>query len=239
VHAADAFGAADAYVRPIERMTSLVQFLASQIINSIVKKGFFAGEYVLFCDYMPRAAFLYETGAVLGHAFRDRLTTFAQLFSAPGHRAERNFALMRRCHSASRLNSLDAPPSDFAELYFAPEATRLIGVRRNAGLTDASDWLDMHKVANQKLRVADIFTQLQMAPSHGIGFGSRYPDLTAQLLTTDIDPAEYQRFRAAGLAVPPTPPKNKTMNERQEMALTLIRPYVQHARPDLVAALGL
>jgi hypothetical protein len=216
--------------------TSLVQFLATQIITPIVKKGFFAHEHVLFSDYMPRAGFLFEIGAVLGYTFRNRLTTFAQLFAAPG--TEQKLISWLHEDATERLNKVEGPPK-FAELYFAPEATRLIGVLRSAGLTDANDWLDMHKVANQKLRLADVFTSLQMAPTMGIGFGSCFPDLTVQLLTADFDAAEYQSMRAAGLTVPATPRKAKTMDERQEMALSLIRPYVQYARPDLIAALGL
>ena len=216
--------------------TSLVHFLASQIIAPIVKKGFFSGEYVLFSAYMPRAGFLYETGAVLGYTYRDRLMTFAQLFASPG--TEQKLIGWLHKQASEHLEHINAP-SDLADLYFAPEATRLIGVLRSAGLTDAEDWIDMHKVANQKLRVADVFMSLQTAPSLGIGFGSCFPDLTTKLLTTEIDPAEYMSMRAAGLDVPPTPPKTKTMDERQEMALSLIRPYVKQARPDLVTALGL
>jgi hypothetical protein len=60
--------------------TSLVHFLASATINPLVKKALLGGEYVLFSDYMPQAAFLFEMGAVLGYTFRDRLTLLAQLF---------------------------------------------------------------------------------------------------------------------------------------------------------------
>lgn len=217
--------------------TSLNGFLASLVLRDITKNDRGSDEYVLFSDYMVRAAFLFEIGAVLGHTFRDRLPIFVQLFAAPG--AEQNIISFLRELAVDRLAALDGKPTNFNAVYFAPEATQLIGILRRAGLTDASDWREMHKVASQAMRVADISTQLQIAPPQGVGFGSCYPELTSDLLTSEIDGAKYQELRTAGLAVPPTPPKAKIMPQRQEMALSMIRPYVQHARPDLLVALGL
>jgi hypothetical protein len=134
---------------------------------------------------------------------------------------------------------LPEKPSTSAALYFAPEATRLIGILRDAGLTDAQDWLDMHKVASHRIPLSRNFENLQMAVAQGIGFGSRYPELTSQLLTDEIDAEKYHRLRAAGLDVPAAPPAAKTMQQRQEQVLSMIRPYIEQAWPDLVAALGL
>ncbi len=216
---------------------SLNGFLASAVLRDIVKNDREPDEYVIFSEYMVRAGFLFEIGAVLGYAFRDRLHLLVQLFAAPS--TEQTIISLLHQQAADRLDACGGKLTDFAAVYFAPEATQLIGVLRRAGLTEARDWLDMHEVASQAIRVADIFTQLQIAPPQGIGFGSRYPDLTSDLLTSEIDEAKYRKLRAAGLAVPSAPPQAKTMQQWEEMALSMIRPYVQHARPDLVAALGL
>ena len=120
--------------------STLLAYLAHEISAPIVHKALSGGEYVLFGDYMPRAHFLFETSAVLGYAFRDRLLTFVSLFSQPGH--EVDLAEHLGDSVAARLASLEKEPSDFMELFFIPEATRLIGVLRNAGLTTCTDWTE-------------------------------------------------------------------------------------------------
>lgn len=214
---------------------SLNTFLASLVLRDI-EKGKSPDEYVLFSDYMVRAGFLFEMGAVLGHTLRDRLDSLVSLIAAPG--TEQQVISFLQGQAAERVMKLNGKPADFALVYFAPEATRIIGAMRGAGLTDATDWLEMHKVASQKLRVADIFTSLQIAPAEGIGFGSRYPDLTSELLTSDSGAVEAGGLRTAGLNVPAMP-KKKTILERREMAVSMIRPFVQQVRPDLAVVLGL
>src|SRR6266446_817515 len=60
---------------------TLLAYIAQQIISPVTKKGLFSDEYVLFGSYMPCAQFLYETGAILGYTFRDRLLSFVELFT--------------------------------------------------------------------------------------------------------------------------------------------------------------
>jgi hypothetical protein len=219
---------------------SLNGILASSVLQDIVRNDRGPDAYVLFSDYMVRAGFLFEMGAVLGYAFRDRLSIFAQLLASPGN--EQRIVALLHGSAEDRLRDCGGKPNDFVEVYFAPEATQLIGAMRDGGLTEARDWLDMHMVASQPIPVSEIFSQLELAPAQGIGFGSRYPDITLELLTSKIseaDYAEYQKLRAAGMTGSSVLPQRRPLEQQQEMALSMIRPYVEQARPDLIAALGL
>ena len=130
-------------------------------------------------------------------------------------------------------------PTTFLPLYLQPEATRLIGLLRQTGLTDAHDWSDMDKVAQQPLRVRDVFSTMQMAAARGIALGSRFPELTKKLLAATINPEDWNDARLHGLDIPASPSRSQSIPEREQAALMLILPFVEKARPDLVAVLGL
>lgn len=216
---------------------TLLAHLAYQIITPVTKKGRYSDEYVLFGDYMPCAQFLYETSAILGFTFRDRLAVFVELFCEAGREANLISALAES--AASRLSGLPQEPQDFFDMFFKPEVERLMKVMRDAGITKCSEWLDFPKVAKQRMRCADIFSRLQSTAPEGIGLGSSYPDLTERLLSHAEDSETWSRFRAHGLDIPASPPKQKSIPERQAEATSMIRPYVEKVRPDLLAKLGL
>lgn len=216
---------------------TLLAYLAHEVLRSIIRRGASSPDHVVFADYMARALFLYETGAALGYTFQDRIYTFAKLFSEQGREAE--VATDLGDVAAAHLRDLSEPPRDVMDLFFKPEATRLIQALQCAGLTTCSDWSDYPKIAKQKMLVADIFSPLQFSAAQGIGFGSRYPEITEQLLTFQYDPQVWRELRSYGLDIPASPPEPKTMQQRQVEARAMIVPYVSAKRPDLIVALGL
>lgn len=216
---------------------SLLDHLAHQIIRPTIRKGLFSGEHVFFGEYMLCSQFLYETGAVLGYSFRRRIKTFVKLFCEPGRESELASYLGETVRTS--LQGFAHEPSDFFELHFIPEATRLIQVMRRAGLTRCSDWSDFPKIAKQKLRPANMISPLEGTATLGIGLGYSHPELTVKLLTEQIDPAIWNKFRSHGLEIPASPPPTKTLQQREAEARSLITPYVSTERPDLLKALGL
>lgn len=215
----------------------LLAYLVHQIITPVTRKGFFSDEHVLFGEYMPCAQFLYETGTVLGYTFRDRLILFVELFTELGHQSD--FVSYIATPAANRLSGLPSEPKDFMDLFLKPEAERLMQVMRNHGLTQYAEWADFTKVAKQKMRIKDIFSQLQFTVAEGVGLGSQYPQLTERLLLHTEDADAWRDARAHGLDIPASPPRPKPISERQADAKAMIRPYVQKVRPDLLAKLGL
>ena len=215
----------------------LIAYLADLARAPIVRKGLFAGEYVFFGDYMAASLQLYETGAILGYTYRERLNSFVSLFCERGHEQD---LIARMCKSVSdKLAALDHAPKDFIELYFIPEATRLIRVLRDAGLTTYSDWLDFPKLAKHKMRASDIWSQLQFTAAEGIAFGYSQRELAERLFTYEDDPEAWRDARCHGLDIPASPPKAKSIHQREAEAKALIKPYVSKARPDLLSALEL
>lgn len=217
--------------------TALLAYLAHNSASLITRKSWLSGEYVLFGDYMPCSLFLYETSAALGYKFRDRIITFVTLFCESGSVSD--LAEHLGNPAAAKLAQLEREPENFMDFYFIPEATRLIRIMRDAGLTTISDWTDFPKLAKQKLRVSNIFSQLQLTAAEGVGLGSQFPALTEKLFAHEVDSRLWQELRSHGLDIPAPPPKSKSMQEREADAAALIKPYVSMARPDLLGPLGL
>jgi hypothetical protein len=216
---------------------TLLGFLANQIITPVTRKALFSDDYVFFGEYMPCAQFLYETGAILGYTFHDRLIVFVELFTEPGHQshAVEHIATL----ATSRLAGRSEEPEDFVDLFFKPEAERLMTILRSHGLTNYSEWLDFPKAAKQKMPIKDIFPTLQATAWEGVGLGSRYPELTERLLLHTEDIEVWHDAHAHGLDIPASPPTPKTIRERQTEAIAMIKPYIEKARPDLLMKLGL
>lgn len=215
----------------------LIAYLANLACAPIIRKGLFAGEYVFFGEYMPASLHLYETGSILGYTYRDRLTSFVTLFCEPGHESDLIAHLPKSV--SAKLAALDHQPKDFMELYFIPEATRLIRVLRDARLTTYSDWLDFPKLAKHKMRASDIWSPLQFTAAEGIAFGYSQPELAERLFTFEDDPRAWHEARSHGLDIPASSPQAKSIQQRQTEAKALIGPYVAKARPDLLSTLEL
>jgi len=218
--------------------SSLLGYLGAQAYVSIIRKGVFTGEHVLFLDYMANLSFLYETGAILGYTYRDRMISFVSLFCQPGR--ESNVISIMAEGVTDRLAALGHEPKDFMELYFIPEATRSMRLMRDQGLTNYSDWIDFPKLAKHKIKATNkIGEHLSFTVSDGVAFGYSRPELAEKLFKYEHDPQSWQDFRSHGLDIPASPTKAKSIHQRQVEALELIRPYVAKERPDLLNTLGL
>jgi len=158
---------------------SLLYYLAHEFIAPVKRKGLFSGEYVLFAEYLSHAQLLYETGAVLGCVYRDRLETFAELFSEPGRQAELANFLITGTVVADRLAALPDEPKNFYELFFKPEFMKKA---HDFGLTQFSEMVNFPKLSQKvymlKIPIKGAFEHIYDTALEGIQFGSQRPDLT-------------------------------------------------------------
>jgi hypothetical protein len=136
---------------------TLLGYLMHQIIAPVKRRGLFSGEYVLFAEYLSQAQFLYETGPVLGYIYRDRLDTFAELFSESGRQADLTNYLATETFVDDRLAELLDEPKNFHDLFLESEGTNLMKKMHDVGLTRFSDWLDFPKVCSLKMPIKNLF----------------------------------------------------------------------------------
>jgi hypothetical protein len=219
---------------------SLISYLAHGCIAPVKKKGLFSGEYVLFGEYLSHAQLLYETSAILGYIYRDKLNTFAELFSEPGRQADLANLIVTGTFVADRLAELPDEPKKFNELFFEPE---LMKQACNFGLTQFSELPNSpdisRKVFTLKIPVQVAFQHSSMTALEGIQLGSQHLELTEKLFSYKHDPEAWRFAHEAGLEIGPSPPETIPLRERQVEVKTLIRPFVEKARPDLLSKLGL
>jgi hypothetical protein len=94
----------------------LFSVLANQLIGPITKKGFFAGEYVHFGQFLMACQYLFETGVTAAEVFSDRLLVFVKLFSDAGAE-EQCLQYLRECATkrmADRWGRAPEFPTDFS-----------------------------------------------------------------------------------------------------------------------------
>src|SRR5258706_3013922 len=116
-----------------------LSYLAHILIRPAKKKGWLSGDYVLLPEYLSQAQLLYETGAVLGYRYRDRIETFAELFSEPGRHVDLIYFLTTATPVGDRLATLSEDPKNFFELFTKSEARDLMRTMHSAGLTQFSE----------------------------------------------------------------------------------------------------
>jgi hypothetical protein len=197
---------------------SLLGYLVHQIIAPVKRKGLFSGEYVLFAEYLSQAQFLYETGAVLGYIYRDRLDAFVEVFSEPGRQADLTNYLVTGTFVDDRLAALSGEPKCFYDLFLKSEGKKLMKKMHEFGLTRFSDWLDFPKICRLKMPIKNYFERLQITALEGIQLGSQHPELTEKLFSYEYDAVEWRLWHESGLEIGPSPPKTIPLSERQAEA---------------------
>jgi hypothetical protein len=213
----------------------LFSVLANQLIGPITKKGFFAGEYVHFGQFLMACQYLFETGVTAAEVFSDRLLVFVKLFSDAGAE-ERCLQYLRECATKRMAAAGDACRS-FLQIFLFTEL-------REAGLP--RDWTgaDLVRVTDRKIQkklIENSLLKMQFHGAEGVGFGSAYPELSRELLKESAEPldaVEWSKLRGAGLDIPQKPPQG-TLSEQKETVRGLVSAYVSQFRPELLEPLGL
>ena len=210
---------------------TLLDYVAREVVTPIVREDPAYGPFVYFGEYMPCAQFLYETTAVLGHMVRERIVTVMHLFCAPGH--EEGLMVLLRGLVAARLRNLEHDPRDVFDLYFEPEALRLIALMRAGGAGRSG----LGSYAHHRTGLSYVLPLLRLTAAEGIGLGSQYSELTENVLSRSIDLITWSKWHTAGFDISTFPPAARTVRQRRAQTLFLIRPYVSAVCPDLMEKL--
>lgn len=158
-----------------EKKLSLVDELARTILTPALKKRLFSEPYIPFRRYLGCFQMAFETGVVLGHMFRDRMPTFARLFSMPGHEEE----LIDAIQELARDKLTEAQDADsFIGLAMYAEENRIKAGWQQSGATEAQI---EYTVKTLKMKPEQAYKNLWGAVSTSIGFGSAFLELTEKL----------------------------------------------------------
>ena len=214
-------------------MRSLIDEVTRSIVAPALKKRLFSAPYIPFRRYLGCYQTAFETGAVLGYAFRDRLTTFAKLFCEPGREEELTMAMQEL---ARQKMAKVGKAGNFIALAMFAEENRIKANWHESGITDTQI---EHLTKRLKMTLEQSFKNLCGAVSTGIGFGSAFPELTEQLWSSayerPITSDEWQEYRRVGVVSGDEIPEPLPLAKRQGQLLSLVEVFVSTSRPELLS----
>jgi hypothetical protein len=216
---------------------TLLDFLSERFIAPITRKSWLGNERVRVDDYLRAAQRVFESCALLGHRFRDRLPIFARVLGEPGQETE---ALKRLAELAVAQEPVQqTEPRDFLDLFFRPEVARLESQLLGRSQDTAASRPTLGKLARQKLPRAELQNALKSAGEKGLALGIHSPELVAGLCARSIEVENWKLLRGRTSSLPSSPPPPIPLDERQNEATAMLREYLELAQPDLLARLGL
>lgn len=219
-----------------ERKLSLVDELARTILTPALKKRLFSEPYVPFRRYLGCYQIAFETGVVLGHMFRDRMPSFARLFSMPRREEE----LIGAIQELARDKLAEAQDTgSFIGLAMYAEENRIKAGWQESGATEA---VIEYNVKTLKMKPEQAYKNLWTALSTGIGFGSAFPELAEKLWAgayeQPIPSDKWKEMRRLGVVSGDTIPGPYSLAMREQELQSIVEMYVSTSRPELLSDFG-
>ena len=228
-------------VRPPE--LTLVTYMGMAPVQKVVKTRLFGGPYLSFADLVIVSAYQYQTGAILARAKLDKLTTLAQMVSPPGRESEAIGWLqdLAKDRLDEYVGAFGGQPDSLLTFVFYTEYKRVGILIPSVSMENINTRTkQVKKVAFTKMALKDVEPQIRNSMLEGIGFGSSFPALTEKMYRTneEIDMERWSEMRGHGLDIPETP-EIITLEEQEEIVLSMVATYAQKYFPQLVGPLGL
>jgi len=200
-------------------------------VSRFVEKGFLGKHRIKFSHLIMVSQFLYETGAIIGRARRDKLQILGKMLAVPGKETE--FTSWLQELSQNRLTNYGKEPDTFFSFIWNTELAK-------AGLK--MDWSkEFVKACDQKIPTDAAEPIIKSLGLEGIGFGSKFPSLTEKMLKQQYESdksdtiAEMRKYGAKiderSLHV--------ALIDREKEILTALGIYVNEYFPELLKSLEL
>lgn len=215
---------------------SLINSLAYQTLSSITKKGLFSGQYVLFGEDLEQTQMLFEISSALGYTYRDKVETFAILFSEEGK--QKSVIDYMSEAAIERYKKYKPEHKNWFDFFFGTEALDITKRFQDAKILPNGEWFNP-KVYKSKVPYKVAMVLLPTLSAEGIAFGYKYPELVEKFFSFVFNADEWQFAFKAGLAIGSKPPKTITLPTMQKEAKDLIKPIVEKYYPELVKSLDL
>jgi hypothetical protein len=221
-----------------EGQPTLMGFLGMAPVMKATRTQLFGEPYIPFGAFLLVCSFLYENGTILGRARSDKLTILAKLFPTdPGK--EENFINELQNVAQERLNEykreFEKEPSSFLDIFYLLELKKV-----GLSLAD-TDLKTLKKALGEKCSLKQFENHIKMSGLEGIGFGSRFPELTERMYRNyheNIDMDKWSEARAHGLTIPEEPTRI-SLKEQEEAVLQMTAAYASEYYPELLDPLDL
>jgi hypothetical protein len=211
---------------------SFGDYLITCVIHKITEKTWLGSPFVRIGRILTISAWLYETGAILGRRWKDKLPVVMQMYEIEEKRSE--FTIYWSNQAKKRIDQYGGSPKNFQTFM----------IHTDLELFWNSKIQDFIKIGDKKLNKNQAQESLQLASLsllEGIMFGSLYPDITKEMLTNTyekVDMNAWKEARKYGLTLSKNPPYTSVL-DKEEQAIELARDYVKQYHPNLINALNL
>ena len=211
---------------------SLASFLILGVLPRLMEKDWLGRQYILLGRVLVLSVWLYETGAVLGRFWKDRLPKVVEMFEVEDKR--KDFTEYWCNQAKKRLEKYGGQPNSFP-IFVAKTDLEMYTGEKLEGLL---------KIGNKKLHHEEAQKWLRWVETsliEGIMFGSLFPELTNTILSNEYEKISIDSWKEArkyGLTLSEEPPRTSLVDKEKE-ALLMARDYVAEYHPELVGDLGL
>jgi hypothetical protein len=211
---------------------SLASFLILGVLPKLMERDLLGGMYIRLGRVLTLSAWLYETGAILGRFWEDKLLVVVKMFEVEGKREE--FTQFWCNQAKKRLEIYGSQPSNFPIFVVQTDLEMFTGKKLE----------DLMKIGDKKLHHKEGEKWLKLAETsmiEGIMFGEMFPDLTHTMLVNQyekIDTDSWKEARSYGVTLSEKPPQI-TVADKEKEVIAMARDYVVEYHPELIEDLRL
>jgi hypothetical protein len=215
-----------------QKTFTLAQVFFWSLIQPHIKKPFFGKPRLPLANFLTVGAYLYETGAVLGWAYRDSQLAFERVLGQP----ETPGKLVRLMRSKAKERMAEAKSQYDSIGYFVYETqvARLghpMDVSSTGGTERFANW-----VKEQSLDLNTANSELQILFAEGVGYGFEFPEETQRRWKASYEKQEgilsWREAYKYGVVHSPEPP-TQTWDERVSELKDALTEYVGEFMPEL------
>jgi hypothetical protein len=240
----------------------LMDYLSLSSVSQVTEeRGFLGGTYIRLYNYFWVLSFLYESGAILGRARRDKLSILEKMLFPGGNAPSFLSVKVLQDKADERLyryrQRFGKEPDTFGEFIFERELQIATGLN----LTDSLEAFERgnkkalkpfdKKVPLEKagaewgknIPIEKTQAEIRMFVAEGIGFGSLFPELTEGILrnyyeSIQVDMDAWHKERKTNLTTPQKP-KILSLEEQEETILKIVAECAKECYPELLGPLDL
>ncbi len=228
-----------------QKTPTLAEVIMMPVIQPLIKKPLLGKQRLPLAAFLSVGGFLFETGAVLGWAYRDRQLAFVRVIALP--ETPDQLVRLMRLKAKERVAEWESLDDSFYLFVYETELARR-GHPISMMASENEDWErskeNMRRVSNwvkeQSLDLHTAWTELHYIFYEGIGYGFEFPEETQRRWKavyekpkTPDDLISWCDAYKYGVVTTPEPPPIQTWDERVSELKDVFRGYITEFKPAL------
>jgi hypothetical protein len=232
-----------------QKTPTLAEVLMVSMIQPLIKKPLLGKQRLPLTAFLSVGGFLFETGAVLGWAYRDSQLAFVRVIALP--ETPDQLVRLMRLKAKERVAEWKSPDDSFYLFVYETELARRgypIAMKASKNISSIEDnerfMENMRRVTNwlrkQSLDLYTAWSELHFLFYESIGYGFEFPEETQRRWKavyekpkTPDDLISWHMAYKYGVVTTPEPPPIKTWDERVSELKDALRGYITEFKPAL------